>query len=73
MGNDLNDIECIKKAGIGVAVADSYPQVLETADYITEHQGGKGAFREISHSCLKGKQNSDIRSLFFFYFCLRSG
>lgn len=53
IGNDLNDIECIKKAGIGVAVADSYPQVLEAADYITEHQGGKGAFREICELVLE--------------------
>jgi len=47
MGNDLNDIECMKKAGIGVAVADSHPKVLKTADYITKYKGGKGAFREI--------------------------
>lgn len=55
MGNDLNDIECIKKAGIGVAVADSYPKVLEAADYITEHQGGRGAFREICELVLEAK------------------
>ncbi len=55
VGNDLNDIECIKKAGIGIAVADSYPQVLEAADYITEHQGGKGAFREICELVLKAR------------------
>jgi len=53
MGNDLNDIECIKKAGIGVAVADSHPKVLKTADYITKHKGGKGAFREICELILK--------------------
>jgi len=58
MGNDLNDIECIKKAGIGVAVADSYPQVLEVADYITEHQGGKGAFREICELVLETRRKN---------------
>ncbi|PCI27542.1 hypothetical protein COB55_05530 [Candidatus Wolfebacteria bacterium] len=47
MGNDLNDVECMKQSGIGIAVSDSYPQVLEIADYITEHGGGKGAFRGI--------------------------
>jgi len=57
IGNDLNDIECIKKAGIGVAVADSYPQVLEAADYITKHKGGRGAFREICELLLLFKNN----------------
>lgn len=47
MGNDLNDIECIQLAGIGVAVADAMEQVKNAADYITKHAGGKGAFREI--------------------------
>jgi len=56
MGNDLNDIECIKKAGIGVAVADSYPEVLKAADYITEHKEGRGALREICELILKSKK-----------------
>jgi len=47
IGNDINDLECIEIAGIGVAVADSYPQVLEIANYITKAKGGHGAIREI--------------------------
>jgi YrbI family 3-deoxy-D-manno-octulosonate 8-phosphate phosphatase len=47
IGNDINDIECINEAGIGVAVADAYPQVLKIADYITRKNGGYGAVREI--------------------------
>jgi YrbI family 3-deoxy-D-manno-octulosonate 8-phosphate phosphatase len=47
MGNDINDLECIKEAGIGVAVNDSYPEVKKIANYITEKGGGAGAVREI--------------------------
>lgn len=47
IGNDINDLECIKIAGIGVAVADSYTLVLKSADYITKKKGGKGAIREV--------------------------
>ncbi len=47
IGNDINDLECIKKAGIGAAVADSYPKVLKVADYITKKKGGEGAIREV--------------------------
>ncbi|MFA6362439.1 KdsC family phosphatase [Methanoregula sp.] len=46
MGNDVNDLECITYAGIGVAVADSDPRVLSAADYITGKNGGRGAIRE---------------------------
>lgn len=46
MGNDVNDLECITFAGIGVAVADSDPKVLAIADYITRKNGGRGAIRE---------------------------
>ena len=54
-GNDFNDIECIKHAGLGVAVADSYYQVLKAADYITEKKGGHGAVREICEIIMYAK------------------
>ena len=47
MGNDVNDLECIVFAGIGVAVADSDPKLLAVADYITRQKGGRGAIREL--------------------------
>lgn len=47
IGNDFNDIECIKQAGIGVAVADSYPTILKAADLTTTRKGGDGAVREV--------------------------
>lgn len=56
IGNDLNDLECIKKAGIGVAVADSWPQIKEAANYITTKKGGHGAFREMCELVLYAKE-----------------
>ena len=53
MGNDINDIECIQHAGVGVAVADSDPKVLAVADYISRKNGGRGAIREIIDIVLK--------------------
>ena len=47
MGNDLNDLGCIGAAGLGIAVADSCPQVIRVADYVTSTRGGEGAFREV--------------------------
>jgi len=48
IGNDMNDLECIKAAGIGIAVADAVPQILSAADYVTKNMGGLGAIREIT-------------------------
>ncbi|MFH1133467.1 MAG: HAD hydrolase family protein [Nanoarchaeota archaeon] len=48
IGNDLPDIDCLKAAGIGVAVADSHPEALKAAKYVTKTAGGKGAVREVA-------------------------
>jgi len=47
IGNDINDIECLKAACIGIAVADSHEKVLEIADIVTKRKGGEGAIREV--------------------------
>ena len=47
VGNDVNDIDCLKIAGLSVGVKDSYPEVLEMVDYVTERKGGDGAVREL--------------------------
>lgn len=55
MGNDVNDLDCIRYAGIGIAVADSDPKVLAVADFVTKKNGGRGAIREIVDIILSGK------------------
>ncbi len=47
VGNELLDIKLAQKAGLGIAVADSAPELLTVADYVTEKNGGCGAVREI--------------------------
>jgi len=47
IGNDITDIECIKAAGLGVCVADSFPEVIKIADVVTKKAGGDGAIREV--------------------------
>ena len=32
VGNDINDVECLSGAGLGVVVADAYPVAVEAAD-----------------------------------------
>lgn len=47
MGNDINDLGCMKLVGLPVAVADAYSEVKRAAKYITKRPGGFGAVREV--------------------------
>ena len=55
MGNDINDLECIKLVGFPVAVADGYPEVKRAAKYVTKRPGGFGAVREICDLIVNSK------------------
>jgi len=46
IGDDLNDIPALQLAGYAIAVADSAPEVIALADYVTKARGGRGAIRE---------------------------
>ena len=47
IGNDINDLPCFEVAGWSVAVADAYPEVIRTADFVLSKPGGYGALREL--------------------------
>jgi len=47
VGNDINDIECMKMVGCGIAVSDAHPSVKKVAKIVLEGQGGQGAVREV--------------------------
>jgi len=47
LGDDLVDLPAIRRAGLGVAVADAHPRVLAEADWILTTRGGRGALREL--------------------------
>lgn len=46
LGNDVNDLECLKRVGLSACVSDSHPAVLESCMYVTKLAGGRGAVRE---------------------------
>jgi 3-deoxy-D-manno-octulosonate 8-phosphate phosphatase (KDO 8-P phosphatase) len=47
VGNDINDIGCLRSAGIAIVVLDAHPDVLSHARYRTARAGGFGAVREV--------------------------
>jgi len=56
MGNDTNDLPCFEIVGWRVAVADSQPEVLRAADFVSTKPGGHGAVREICDLLLSAKK-----------------
>ena len=46
IGDDLNDLDCMRLCGVVGCPADAVSQVKEIADYISTKNGGEGAVRE---------------------------
>jgi YrbI family 3-deoxy-D-manno-octulosonate 8-phosphate phosphatase len=47
VGNDVNDLECLRLVGVPIVVADAHPDVVSAARWRTSADGGKGAVREV--------------------------
>lgn len=48
LGNDINDIECLKIVGCGIVVQDAISDVKCYANIILSNTGGHGAIRELA-------------------------
>ncbi len=57
VGNDINDLACMREAGLPIAVADAYPPVLAAAKMVTVKPGGKGAVREVCDALLAARRD----------------
>lgn len=55
VGNDVNDLECVRAAGWGVAVADARPELQAVADWVLAARGGEGAVREVCELILDAR------------------
>jgi 3-deoxy-D-manno-octulosonate 8-phosphate phosphatase (KDO 8-P phosphatase) len=47
VGNDVNDIHCLRAVGLPIVVANAHESVLSLAKYRTAAEGGRGAVREV--------------------------
>jgi N-acylneuraminate cytidylyltransferase len=55
VGNDVNDLPAMEKAGVAVAVADAEPEVLQIAHIVLTRKGGRGAIRELCDRIIAAK------------------
>jgi len=55
IGDDVNDINLLKKVGFSVTTNDADNMIKQHVDYVCSRDGGKGVFREISDMIFKEK------------------
>jgi len=53
MGDDVVDLDILKRTGVAVSVADADPAVKPYVDLVTKAAGGRGAVREFINLILK--------------------
>ena len=53
IGDDINDLEVLEAAGISACPADAMDPVARIVDYVCQHNGGNGAFRELAEWLIK--------------------
>jgi YrbI family 3-deoxy-D-manno-octulosonate 8-phosphate phosphatase len=53
VGNDVNDVTCMRAAGFSLAPADAHPEAAAVADLMLDHAGGRGAVREVCDEILR--------------------
>ena len=58
IGDDVGDLELLKKVGFPIAVADAVPEVKEAVQLVTKKKGGCGAVREITDLLIQAKMFS---------------
>jgi len=47
VGNDVNDLPCLRQVGLPIAVLDAWPELTTVVLYRTRRPGGHGAVREV--------------------------
>jgi 3-deoxy-D-manno-octulosonate 8-phosphate phosphatase (KDO 8-P phosphatase) len=55
VGDDLPDLELMRRCGLAVAVANAVDAVKEAAHYVTRASGGRGAVREFCELVLRAQ------------------
>ena len=56
VGNDINDIPAMEKAGLSACPSDAHPAVKVIADWVVPERGGRGAVRSIAEALLVNQQ-----------------
>jgi len=59
IGDDLNDLDVLRKVGLAGAVGDAHPLVRRSCDYVCRLAGGRGAVREFIEFIIRSQGKWD--------------
>ena len=62
IGDDVGDIEIMRRVGFAVAVADAADAAKHVAHFVTAAGGGKGAVREVCETILQAQEHASKTS-----------
>ena len=62
MGDDVNNVDCLRAAGLAFAPADAVPEAKSAADFVTSAKGGGGAVREAAEHIISLNVRCEGRS-----------
>jgi 3-deoxy-D-manno-octulosonate 8-phosphate phosphatase (KDO 8-P phosphatase) len=63
VGDDLPDLEVMRRCGLAIAVANAVEAVKAAAHYVTRASGGRGAVREACEMLLHARQLGATRTV----------
>lgn len=55
IGDDIGDVEILRRVGLAVTVKDGWEEIFRSVDYVTERPGGRGAVREVAELLLRAQ------------------
>src|ERR1700744_11224 len=73
IGDDTNDLEVMKLAGISACPADAISFVKDIATVVCEANGGHGAFRELAEMIIASHETARVKAESREYITLNSG
>jgi len=53
MGDDVNDLPALERAGLAACPSDAVPEVRELCGFVSSKEGGRGAVRELCEALLR--------------------
>ena len=53
VGDDINDLDCMQKAGFSACPANAEEEIKKASHYISKENGGEGAVRDVCNLMLK--------------------
>jgi N-acylneuraminate cytidylyltransferase len=57
VGNDVNDVDCLRMVGLAAVPADAQPSARACAHYVLKGLGGRGAVRELCDAILAAQHS----------------